>query len=236
MASALTIFQMKGITKENFIKIFEGYEKTIDTLDKLGIDLKASVNEFDILKTDLIFFEFQHDFKKSEKIRGELIEYPRSFKAKFWVYFKNNKNYIFASGDKEAFTFIIAEIKKIIADEKFNEIVIEKIKISSKELILISHEDAYVINSSWFRKLDEDVKSVYIGGHLEDEDNINELYKQVKEKAGDITSISFTSEKLGYNVTISRKKGSIFAKARDATPESLIGYFAKVIEKKLDVA
>ena len=77
---------------------------------------------------------------------------------------------------------------------------------------------------------------MYIGGHLEDEDNINELYKQVKEKAGDITSISFTSEKLGYNVTISRKKGSIFAKARDATPESLIGYFAKVIEKKLDVA
>lgn len=75
---------------------------------------------------------------------------------------------------------------------------------------------------------------MFLSGHLDDEHhNVHEMYREVKEKAGDISSINFNSRKLGYSISISRKKGSIHTKSRYGTPQSIINYFEEVIENEL---
>lgn len=231
---SLKLFELEDITKDKFVEIFENYSKVVDAIPQLGVELLASTNEFNSLSDDLIYFEFQHDFKQPYVLRGKPFAYPRSIEAQIWIYFRQNKHYVFVSGEKDAISFIIPEIKRIIATEVYNDVSLEKIKISSEALVKISSEDATQINESWFTKLDESLQTVYLSGHLDDEEhNIHYIYQQVKEKAGDLTSINYTSRKLGYSISISRKKKSIHTKSRHGTPESLIYYFEEVIEKNL---
>ena len=236
---SLKVFTLEGIKKEDFIDVFSEYDKVVDNIPELNTDLKALVSNFyilnDVIIDDLITFEFQHDFKISDELRGQTFSYPRTYKVNVWADLSKSKQYLFVSGQKEAISFIVPIINRIIADEKFIEVKITKVNIPSEALISLSREDGVVINSSWFNKLDESLKAVYLSGHLDDEDhNIHELYEHVKNKAGDISSISFTSRKLGYNITISRKKGSLWTKSNDSTAITVIQYFEDVIKKELE--
>lgn len=154
MTISLKIFELKGINKDSFIDIFGSYNEVVDNIPELNAELRASTNNFSILDDNIVSFEYQHDFKQLYELRGKRYTRPRSFKADFWVLFRNGKHYIFVSGDKDAISFVVPEFITIIADKKFNEVTINKIKITSEALISISGEDAVTINESWFNNLD----------------------------------------------------------------------------------
>lgn len=225
---SLKFHVLEGINKDDFINLFEKHNEIIGRIESLKYDLKSSTENFEHLNDNLLSFTFQHDFVHRETMRGHVLEYPYFHLATFWIAFLD-KTYLFASGEDSAIGYILDEIKRIVADNMSREIVITPLKINNEVFTEVLVKDALDISNSWFEEVDEGVRAAFLSGHLKDSDSENELYGLFKEKAGNVNSTTFMSRKLGYTITISRIKGSIYSPNKKANPLGFIGYFQEVI-------
>ena len=227
MSGSLTWFELKYISKTDFITIFKDYSKPVG---KLGdIPLTVSISNLEEIETDIIQFEFQHDFKHSITVRERLVEYPFFHKAKFWTIFNENKSYILANGQKDSINYLNDALIKICSDysleeETMREIDIEPMKLDGEHLLEITRIDALKITARWFLNLGEREKSAFLSGTLKDENgNESDTYRELVKKAEKSTAFTFKSRKLGYSITISKSK--ISSKVNEANNESLVKYF-----------
>lgn len=231
MSSSLTWFELKYISKTDFIKIFKGYEESVGKIQ--DIPLTVSINKFEEIEKDIIQFEFQHDFKHSVTLRERLVEYPFFHKANFWTIFDDDKSFILANGQKDSITYLNDALIKICSDYSLNEetmreIEITALKLDGEQLLEISRIDALKITARWFLNLGEREKSAFLSGTLKDENgDESETYKTLVKKAENSSAITFKSRNLGYPITISKFK--ISSKVTESNNESLVKYFKDLI-------
>lgn len=235
MSASLTWFELKYISKNDFIKIFKDYNKSVGSLN--GINLTVSINNLEEIETNLIQFDFQHDFKHSITLREKLVEYPYFHKAKFWIIFQNKKVYLLSSGKRDSINYLNDALIKICSDYSLNEetmreIDITPIKLDGEQLLEISRLDALKITQRWFSNLGEREKSAFLSGTLKDEyGNESDTYKQLIKKAEKTTAFTFKSRKLGYPISLSKSK--ISSKVNEANEESLVKYFKDLMIENL---
>ena len=229
MSASLTWFELKYISKNDFIKIFKDYNKSVGSLN--GINLTVSINNFEEIETNLIQFDFQHDFKHSITLREKLVEYPYFHKAKFWIIFQNKKVYLLSSGKRDSINYLNDALIKICSDYSLNEETMREIDITPIKLE-ISRLDALKITQRWFSNLGEREKSAFLSGTLKDEyGNESDTYKQLIKKAEKTTAFTFKSRKLGYPISLSKSK--ISSKVNEANEESLVKYFKDLMIENL---
>lgn len=241
------MFVIQNASVEDF-KRLKDYSKKVDEIPQFELELKDTVENFNFnADENEISFEFQSDFKSSKEIRGKTIPYVFSYKANIWCWFTPNGNYMLIFGNNEAVKYISGKLEKIVNQLKLDNasdldnvdvdargIKIQKLRIDTETLLRIVQSDFIRINSSWWKKIEEEVKSAFLSGRLKkkERDNRideNEIYREIESKAKEITSVNFLSEKLGHNVVISRKQGS-FGVMTDKVQESdLVKYFKEKI-------
>lgn len=206
---------------------------------------KASIDKFKCIHDDFVAFEFQHDLRHEIIIRGRTIEYPRFHHAEFWIFFTPKANYLFVSGDESSVEFLVGKLFLMIKDanlknenfeENFKDIRYERLSLGNDTFLEILHTDAIKINASWWKRVDQDLRSVFLSGNLKDKDGEHEVFKLIKEKAGDISSASYLSNKIGYKLAISKKKFSITASKNEVEAGSLLNYFKEIIYPLLKTA
>ncbi|MGL4670534.1 MAG: hypothetical protein ACRCVG_08105 [Methanobacteriaceae archaeon] len=157
-----------------------------------------------------------------------MVHFPRSHKLEMWISTKNEDTYLFIQGEEGTINAAIPNLKDIFMSIEFVDFEINKLAIKTENLIDITTNDASTIHSSWFKELDENMRSVYLSGQLKDEEKIHELYKHVIEKAGEITSVKYSSNNLGYIITLN-SKGIISSRNKECSSETLLSYFSEII-------
>lgn len=241
------MFIIQNASVEDFRRL-EGYSKKVDEIPQFELELKDTIENFNFnADKNEINFEFQSDFKSSKEIRGKTIPHVFSYKAKIWCWFTPNGNYMLIFGNNDAVKYISGKIEKIVNQLKLDNasdsdsmdvdarnIKIQKLHIDTETLLRIVQSDFIRINSSWWKKVEEEVKSAFLSGRLKKKErnnrvDENEIYKEIESKAKEITSVNFLSEELKRNIVISRKQGSFGAMTDKISEKDLIEYFKKKI-------
>ncbi|RLI76933.1 hypothetical protein DRP05_11645 [Archaeoglobales archaeon] len=200
------IFVFSEINKDNFTEIFQEYDVVTDRIDELDLDLRETVENYRNLSNYDVTFTFQSDFKYSREIRGRVFYFPTYYRSEVWIFFAHDNNYLFVFDRDRPAQFISGRIESILRENGYNNQV-ERLNISNDALLRIVSEDFVRINSSWWKRIGEDLRAAFLSGRLRDSEGENELYRLIEERAGEITVASYLSERLGFNITISRKKG-----------------------------
>ena len=238
------MFVIENATLEDF-KRLKDYAQQVDSIPQFELNLKDTVENFNVNQNE-ISFEFQSDFKLNREVRGKTIPYVFSYRAKVWCWFADKGNYMLIFGNSEAAKYISGKLEKIVnqlrkdaedsrdEESEMQEIRIEKLSLDTDTLLRIVQDDFIRINNSWWKKIGEEVKSAFLSGRLkrkESDDQVdeNEIYREIEEKAKDVTSVNFLSEKLGHNIIISRKQGSLGAATDKIGEQDLIRYFKEKI-------
>ncbi|WP_304105265.1 hypothetical protein [Methanobrevibacter ruminantium] len=223
---SLMIYEIKGLAKKDVLKV-QGYSKLNEKEENQNIELKQYIENF---KEDgnVFSFIFKHETSTKVEIGGKSLPNFHVYCGKIWILFKD-KNYMFISApDME--DFISSMILTIIQSHLENlekELIMEKVDL--KECFLeVINKDASKVTSSWFKKINPQEQSAYLSGTLRDsEGRESQLYKQLKEKAKQQSSISIISKKLVNKITISESKLS--SRNQEINAISLIDYFEKII-------
>ncbi len=223
--TSLNMFKIERLPTENIEKI-KDYKKEVGEIG--DIKLFLSIENFTKLEEDLYYFDFQHDFRHAYIHRGNLIHFPRSHELKMWISLKGEKTFLFIQGDEGSINPAIPNLKDIFSSIEFVDFEINKLQIKTENLIDITTNDAITIFNSWFKELDQNMRSVFLSGQLKDEEQIHELYEHVIEKAGKITSVQYSSNKLGFAITLN-SKGIISSRNKECTPPTLLSYFTDVV-------
>ena len=231
MTVSLVWYTLEGIGKEKFKEIYSGYKQEVGKIGEISLDV--TIDNLSEPEKDIIYFEFQHDFKHSTKIRGNLIEYPYSHEAKFWVVFTQNKNFLLINGKEESINFLVGKLIKICSDEhikqeEMRQIMIPPMELTPEHMAKIINKDALSVNNRWFNDLGERETTAGLYGNLEDENgNRSPYYDKFLNEAKNSSSINFLSETLGYNIGISTQR--FYSNKKEATYESFVEYFKNII-------
>lgn len=234
---SLVWYTLEGIGKEKFKEIYSEYKQEVGKIGEISLDV--TIDNLSEQEEDTIYFEFQHDFKHSTKIRGNLIEYPYSHEAKFWTIFTQNKNYLLISGKEESIKFLVGKLVKICSDEHINQgemrqILIKPMELTPEHMAKIINKDAISVNTRWFNDLGERETTAGLYGNLEDEHgNRSPYYDKFLKEAKNSPYINFLSETLGYNIGISTQKFS--SNKKEATYESFVDYFKDIILAEINL-
>jgi len=222
------IFVFRGIDKNRFVEIFQDYDAVVDRIEELDLDLRETVENFREIGDYDVTFTFQYDFKYSREIRGREFHFPAFYRSEVWIFFAHDNNYLFVFDKDEPARFISGRIEGILRDNGYN-IHVQRLAISNEALLKIVSEDFVRINSSWWKKIGEDLRAAFLSGRLRDSENENDLYRLIEERAGEITVASYQSKKLGFNIIVSRKKGSIATGKKDVEPSVIVDYFKEIV-------
>lgn len=237
------MFIIRNGTIEDFEEL-KGYEAETDRISEFDVTLKDTVENFR-REGNEISFEFQSDLKSEREIRGKPVPYAFSYRAKIWCWFENNMGYMLIFGDNNTAKYISGKLQKIMNelrdDNDSSEILIEKLRLDTSIVLRIVQMDFMKINNSWWRDIGQELRSAFLSGRLkarseDDETDENEIYKEIEEKAREITSVNFLSEFLGHGIVISRKRASIGSNQAQVTEQDIIRYFKARIRPYLDLA
>lgn len=222
------IFTFKGVDINNFSKIFEKYDRIVDRIEEMNLDLKENTESFRKIDDHDVAFTFQCDFKYSREFRGREITYPATYKSDIWVFFAHDSNYVFIFDEDRPAEHISGRIEAILRENGYDS-ELKRISISNESLLDIIAKDFVKLSASWLKRIGEDLRAAFLSGRLRDSEGENDLYKVIAERAGEMSSATYLSRKLGINVTISRKKGSIAVRKKDLDPSALVDYFREVV-------
>lgn len=227
---SLRIYELEGVLKSDVLNI-ENYSKLNEIEKEQNLELKQYILNFKEDK-ELCSFIFKHETSTKVEIGGRNVPNFHVYCGKVWILLKENKTYMFISTNERSEDFISSMIINIIQsklDLLEKEIILKKIDL--KECFLeVINEDASKVSSSWFKKINPQEQSAYLSGTLRDsEGRESELYKELKEKAKQQSSISIISKKLVNQLSISESK--ISSRGADVNAITLIDYFEKIILK-----
>ncbi|MGA2675891.1 MAG: hypothetical protein ABSE83_03235 [Methanobacterium sp.] len=194
---------------------------------------RASIDKFERIDDQLVKFEFQHDLRHEIDIRGRMIEYPKIHQAEFYIYSAPKANYLLVNGEETSVKFLVGKLFHMMKDSEFKQIIYNRLSLNNDTFLELLYNDALEINASWWKKVDQDLKSVFLSGNLKDKDGEQEIFKLIKEKASDISYATYLSEIIGYNLAITRKNFSITASKKEVNVGSLIKYFRDTIHPLL---
>lgn len=228
---SLKIYKSGPFDRDTFKNYFGTFNEELERSTQLKEEFifRASIDQFKNINDDFATFKFQHDLRHEIDIRGRLIEYPKFHYAEFWIFFTPRANYLFVKGEETSVEFLIGRLFHMIKNSEFKEIIHERLSIENDTFLEILHTDALEIYASWWKRVDEDLRSVFLSGNLKDKDGEHEIFRLIKEKAGDISSATYLSNKVGYKLSISRKKFSITASKKEVEAGSLLKYFKENI-------
>jgi len=222
------IFVFEGVNKENFQDIFQNHDIVVDRIDEFDLDLRETVENYREISDYDVLFTFQTDFKFTRELRGRVFPYPAYYRSDVWVYFTDRGNYVFIFDKDRPSRYISGRIREVLSENGYN-VEIERLEISNEALLRIVSQDFVRINSSWWKRIGEDLRAAFLSGRLRDTEGENELYRLIEERAGEITVANYLSRRLGFNISISRKKGSIATGRREVDPSVIVNYFKEVV-------
>jgi len=226
------IFYVKKATKDDFENVFSDYEVIVGKIDAYNLDLKETAEDYQSNDYE-VFFTFQSDIKRTREIRGRTIEYPIFYRVDVWGYFTEKGQYFLFFGKDKPVEYVVGRFRKILKGNGVSDIIIEKLPISSELLLRVVQQDFVKINSSWWKRVGQELKAAFLSGKLKDQRNENDLYSLISQRAGEITTANFLSERLGENVLISRKKSSLAVLKKNLDNSVVIEYFKSVIYPEL---
>lgn len=222
------VFVFDKIGKNEFKETFQNHDVVTDRIEELNLDLRETVENFREIGNHDVAFTFQSDFKYSREIRGREFYFLSYYRSNVWVFFAHDANYLFVFDRDKPAEFISGRIEEVLRNNGYQSKV-ERLTISNEALLRIVSEDFVRINSSWWKKIGEELRAAFLSGRLRDAESENDLYRLIEERAGEITVASYLFRKLGLNIIISRKKGSIATGRKDVDPTIIVNYFKEVI-------
>jgi hypothetical protein len=222
-----TVRLSENVQKDFISNTLKKYRIKKGEIEELKISLYEDVKDFLEIDNELTF-NFQSDFPVEILHRGKKIQYPTYYKSHVRILFLDKAYYFFFSEEGSSI-YISNRIEKIL-DTK-----LEKLGLNSEKILDIVADDFVKINSSWWKKIGEDLKSAFLSGKLKDGKVTNDIYKLIEERAGTVTYINYLSKYNGHNIGISIKKDSIIMKRKDIEIDDseIVRYFKAKIYPSL---